>query len=66
MSGDPHPDLLIAGTLRKATLWESTAVHELRQQAQNVARTALAAVESQLLPDSSSLKRAFAGYPDDN
>jgi uncharacterized NAD(P)/FAD-binding protein YdhS/predicted metal-dependent enzyme (double-stranded beta helix superfamily) len=38
---DAHPDLLVAGTLRKATLWESTAVSELRQQAQAIARTAL-------------------------
>jgi uncharacterized NAD(P)/FAD-binding protein YdhS len=35
------PDLLVAGTLRKSTLWESTAIPELRQQAQTVARTAL-------------------------
>lgn len=45
-SGNFHPDLLIAGTLRKATLWESTAVPELRQQAQTVARSALAALSS--------------------
>jgi uncharacterized NAD(P)/FAD-binding protein YdhS len=43
-SGDPHPDLLVAGTLRKATLWESTAIPELRQQAQTVARIALASL----------------------
>jgi len=46
VKGNAHPDLLIAGTLRKATLWESTAVPELRQQAQSVARTALAALSS--------------------
>lgn len=46
--GNTHPDLLIAGTLRKATLWESTAVPELRQQAQTAARTALAALSSRL------------------
>jgi uncharacterized NAD(P)/FAD-binding protein YdhS len=40
-AGGTHGDLLIAGTLRKATLWESTAVPELRQQAQTAARTAL-------------------------
>jgi uncharacterized NAD(P)/FAD-binding protein YdhS len=39
--GGTHGDLLIAGTLLKATLWESTAVPELRQQAQTAARTAL-------------------------
>jgi uncharacterized NAD(P)/FAD-binding protein YdhS len=39
--GSIHPDLLIAGTLRKATLWESTAVPELRQQAGTAAQTAL-------------------------
>jgi uncharacterized NAD(P)/FAD-binding protein YdhS len=41
-SGNVHPNLLIAGTLRKATLWESTAVPELRQQAQTAANVALA------------------------
>jgi hypothetical protein len=39
--GNFHSDLLIAGTLRKVTLWESTAVPELRQQAQTVGRAAL-------------------------
>ena len=41
-SGEIHADLLVAGTLRKSTLWESTAVPELRQQAHDVACTALA------------------------
>lgn len=41
ISKEAHPDLLVAGTLRKATLWESTSVPELRRQAQTVARTAL-------------------------
>ncbi|MGA2246909.1 MAG: FAD/NAD(P)-binding protein [Verrucomicrobiota bacterium] len=40
-SGEAHADLLVAGTLRKSGLWESTAVPELRQQAAAVARTAL-------------------------
>jgi uncharacterized NAD(P)/FAD-binding protein YdhS len=40
--GGTHQDLLVAGTLRKATVWESTAVPELREQAQIVARKALA------------------------
>jgi uncharacterized NAD(P)/FAD-binding protein YdhS len=40
-SGSAQPSLLIAGTLRKATLWESTAVPELRQQAATVAKIAL-------------------------
>lgn len=52
--GGTHGDLLIAGTLRKATLWESTAVPELRQQAQTVARTAL----STLLNSASLLNSA--------
>ena len=39
--GATYSDLLIAGTLRKATLWEATAVPELREQAQSAARTAL-------------------------
>jgi uncharacterized NAD(P)/FAD-binding protein YdhS/predicted metal-dependent enzyme (double-stranded beta helix superfamily) len=47
--GDTHQNLLVAGTLRKSTLWESTAVPELRQQAQTVARTALAALSSRAL-----------------
>jgi uncharacterized NAD(P)/FAD-binding protein YdhS len=43
-AGNVLPTLLVAGTLRKSTLWESTAVPELRQQAQTAARTALAAI----------------------
>ncbi len=43
-SGETHTNLLIAGTLRKSTLWESTAVPELRQQAAVVAGIALKAV----------------------
>jgi uncharacterized NAD(P)/FAD-binding protein YdhS/predicted metal-dependent enzyme (double-stranded beta helix superfamily) len=39
--GAVHSNLLIAGTLRKSTLWESTAVPELRQQSAAVARIAL-------------------------
>jgi uncharacterized NAD(P)/FAD-binding protein YdhS/predicted metal-dependent enzyme (double-stranded beta helix superfamily) len=39
--GRAHADLFVAGTLRKATLWESTAVPELRQQAAAVAKTVL-------------------------
>jgi uncharacterized NAD(P)/FAD-binding protein YdhS len=41
-TGNALPTLLVAGTLRKSTLWESTAVPELRQQAQTIAQTALA------------------------
>ena len=40
-SGDTYNDLFVAGTLRKPTLWESTAVPELRAQSQTVAREAL-------------------------
>lgn len=43
-NGRTFPDLFVAGTLRKATLWESTAVPELVQQAQTVARAALSAL----------------------
>ncbi len=39
--GNVQEDLLIVGTLRKSTLWESTAVPELRKQAQTAARVAL-------------------------
>jgi uncharacterized NAD(P)/FAD-binding protein YdhS/predicted metal-dependent enzyme (double-stranded beta helix superfamily) len=46
-SGEVHSSLLVAGTLRKSTLWESTAVPELRQQAAAVAEIAL-----QVLQDS--------------
>ncbi|MGA7343045.1 MAG: FAD/NAD(P)-binding protein [Terracidiphilus sp.] len=59
--GGTHPDLLIAGTLRKSTLWESTAVPELRQQAQTVARTALAVLSSrEALPILSRLRPSVA------
>jgi uncharacterized NAD(P)/FAD-binding protein YdhS len=34
-------DLVVVGTLRKADLWESTAVPELRQQAAVAAKVAL-------------------------
>ncbi|MBV9761814.1 MAG: FAD/NAD(P)-binding protein [Acidobacteriaceae bacterium] len=50
-SGGVQNDLLIAGTLRKATLWDSTAVPELRQQAQTVARMALLTLSGASLPD---------------
>lgn len=53
-SGEAHSDLLIAGTLRKSTLWESTAIPELRQQAQTVARTALADLPA---------RHAYSGLP---
>jgi uncharacterized NAD(P)/FAD-binding protein YdhS len=43
-NGRTLPDLFVAGTLRKATLWESTAVPELVQQAQTVAHAALSAL----------------------
>lgn len=43
--------LLVTGTLRKSTLWESTAVPELRQQAQVVARTALSMLRSRAIGD---------------
>lgn len=35
--GVVHDGLFIAGTLRKSTLWESTAVPELREQASDIA-----------------------------
>jgi uncharacterized NAD(P)/FAD-binding protein YdhS len=46
-SGQSLQTLLVAGTLRKSTLWESTAVPELRQQAQVVAQTALATLRKE-------------------
>jgi uncharacterized NAD(P)/FAD-binding protein YdhS/predicted metal-dependent enzyme (double-stranded beta helix superfamily) len=62
-SGNLHHDLLIAGTLRKATLWESTAVPELRQQAQTAARTALDALSSRdSLLNSSHQQPPFAEF----
>jgi uncharacterized NAD(P)/FAD-binding protein YdhS len=48
--GGVHPNLLIAGTLRKSTLWESTAVPELRQQSAAVARIALQTVTGRAAP----------------
>jgi uncharacterized NAD(P)/FAD-binding protein YdhS len=45
-NGEVHSNLFIAGTLRKSTLWESTAVPELRQQAEIVAGIALQAAKS--------------------
>ena len=39
--GQAQADLMVAGTLRKSNLWESTAVPELRQQAAKVAHLAL-------------------------
>jgi hypothetical protein len=54
-------------TLRKSTLWESTAIPEFRQQAQTVARTALADLSgreaflhsSRLQPDANELESIF-------
>ena len=40
--GRLRDDLIVAGTLRKPELWESTAVPELRQQAKQAATAALA------------------------
>jgi uncharacterized NAD(P)/FAD-binding protein YdhS len=39
--GNPTPNLFVVGTLRKPSLWESTAVPELRVQAGNVAESIL-------------------------
>jgi uncharacterized NAD(P)/FAD-binding protein YdhS len=40
----PRRDLAVVGTLRKAELWESTAVPELRLQAAEAARAVLDAI----------------------
>lgn len=40
--GDPVPDLHVLGTLRKPATWESTAVPELRVQAESAAATIVA------------------------
>jgi uncharacterized NAD(P)/FAD-binding protein YdhS len=53
-SGGTHWNLFVTGTLRKATLWESTAVPELRQQAQTAARAAIGALAGRYMPDNSS------------
>jgi uncharacterized NAD(P)/FAD-binding protein YdhS/predicted metal-dependent enzyme (double-stranded beta helix superfamily) len=45
--GEVHTNLFIAGTLRKSTLWESTAVPELRQQAAQAAQVALQTLNGQ-------------------
>lgn len=36
-TGEPSPGLYVVGTLRKPSLWETTAVNELRQQAAQIA-----------------------------
>lgn len=43
-AGIPRPDLYVLGTLCKPRLWESTAVPELRVQAQTVAARVLSAL----------------------
>jgi uncharacterized NAD(P)/FAD-binding protein YdhS/predicted metal-dependent enzyme (double-stranded beta helix superfamily) len=48
--GGVHTNLLIAGTLRKSTLWESTAVPELREQSVVVAGIALQRITSPTAP----------------
>lgn len=45
-SGEPVPELWVVGTLRKAQLWESTAVPELRAQAASAARAVLERVSA--------------------
>lgn len=45
-AGNPQQTLFVAGTLRKSTLWESTAVPELREQAQTLARTAIESLKN--------------------
>lgn len=57
--GGVHSDLLIAGTLRKATLWDSTAVPELRQQAQTAARIALSTLSGGALLSPAPLNRSL-------
>jgi uncharacterized NAD(P)/FAD-binding protein YdhS len=49
-TGQSLPTLLVAGTLRKSTLWESTAVPELRQQAQTAAQTAIQTLSPARVP----------------
>jgi uncharacterized NAD(P)/FAD-binding protein YdhS len=45
------PDLFVIGTLRKPSVWESTAVPELRNQAAAVAECVLAhLIERPVLP----------------
>ena len=46
--GEVQPDIGVLGSLRIGTLWESLAVPELRQQAAQVARTALAKLDAGL------------------
>jgi len=43
-SGDPNPRITVVGPLRKADLWESTAVPELRGQAKHASEQALRAL----------------------
>ena len=49
-AGHPVPDLYVIGTLRKPAAWESTAVPELRVQAEVAATTIVARARSAAVP----------------
>jgi uncharacterized NAD(P)/FAD-binding protein YdhS len=53
--GQTLETLLVTGTLRKSMLWESTAVPELRMQAQVAAQTALATLATSRVPQASGV-----------
>jgi uncharacterized NAD(P)/FAD-binding protein YdhS len=55
----PSRSIYLIGPLRKAQLWESTAVPELRVQAAEVARTILAS-----LPAAADVDAGIADEPD--
>jgi uncharacterized NAD(P)/FAD-binding protein YdhS len=59
-SGQASPCLFLVGPLRKAQLWESTAVPELRVQASNLARTLLAGLPAGATGAAERLRRAAA------
>ena len=46
VDGIAHPDIAVLGSLRIGTLWESLAVPELRQQAEQAARHAVRELEA--------------------
>jgi uncharacterized NAD(P)/FAD-binding protein YdhS len=52
--GTRTPDMFVVGTLRKASLWESIAAPELREQAAATAERILALLAQSALPRSAS------------
>jgi uncharacterized NAD(P)/FAD-binding protein YdhS len=62
LDSEGHVDerVFTLGALRRGELWETTAVQEIRAQAEHVAHT----IERSLSPSTGSLDRRFAEHPD--